>query len=217
MKRIGDAVEEIVHANAALRFGFHHGLLNLTQTAKFIKPLVEARTMKDIKISALVMALSRYGKNHTPPTLNVQFQIDHVRVHHGLVSVTWPKSEEVHRAVAKLFTQVEQKDLFLTVSEGVSEITVITERDLFESIEAKLREKIEIRTTRVTGIGVKFGKRYLNQPGLLSHILQQISFQGINVVEVASTATEFVVYVHDLDAQLAFESIYQRFCVQPNE
>jgi len=75
----------------------------------------------------------------------------------------------------------------------------------------KAPRKAAIRLSELTGIGIKFGRRYIDQSGLLYHILQQVALQHINVMDVSSTATEFVVYVKDDDAQLAFGSIYQRF------
>ncbi|MCP4606727.1 MAG: hypothetical protein GY847_40500, partial [Proteobacteria bacterium] len=42
-------------------------------------------------------------------------------------------------------------------------------------------------------------------------LIQQVALQNINVIEVASTATEFNVYVRSKDVRLAFDSIYQRF------
>lgn len=212
MKRIGDALAEIIEANDTLRFGFHNGLLNLTQTAHFLKPLVEARTHKDIQVSALVMALSRYRKSQATHTPLSGFHIDHIWVRQGLASITWPKTAEVHKAIAALFREVQQAGGFVTVSEGISEITAIGEKADFEQIEPHLQQSVAVRIAQIAGIGVKFGKRYLDQPGLLYHILQQVALQGINVAEVSSTATEFVVYVAEDQAQLAFDSIFQRFC-----
>ncbi|MCB1045029.1 MAG: hypothetical protein KDC35_18955 [Acidobacteria bacterium] len=214
MKKIADALVEIIEANASLRFGFHYQILNLTQTAHFLKPLVEARTMKEVGISALVMALSRYQKQRATALSADRFQIDQIRVHHNLVSFTWPKSEQIHRLVGTCFKIVEAEAGFLTLSEGMNEITLITERRFVEPIQETMDLPATVASHQMAGIGVKFSKRYLNQPGLLHLILQQVAFQGINVLEVASTATEFVVYVHEEDAPLTFDSIYQRFCTR---
>ncbi len=63
----------------------------------------------------------------------------------------------------------------------------------------------------LAGLGVKFQEAYLETPGLLYQLLQQLALQNINVVEVASTTTEFNIYLDDRDVQLAFESLYNRF------
>lgn len=48
MIKISEAIQDIVHNNDQLRFGFHHQLFNLSQVARFIQPLVEARTQKSV-------------------------------------------------------------------------------------------------------------------------------------------------------------------------
>jgi aspartokinase len=42
-------------------------------------------------------------------------------------------------------------------------------------------------------------------------VLQQVAVQGINVVEIASTATELILYLDQKDVRLAFDTLYQRF------
>ena len=59
MIKISDALKEIVKSNNFLDYGLSHGILNITQTADWIKPLVEVRTKKNVSKSALIMALSR--------------------------------------------------------------------------------------------------------------------------------------------------------------
>ena len=57
----------------------------------------------------------------------------------------------------------------------------------------------------------KFSKRYLQTPGLLYRILHQVTMQNINLIEVASTATEFSIFINQADVELAFDSIYRAF------
>ena len=62
MIKISDAVREILDGSTFLQFGLHHKLINLSQLARFLHPLVEARTKKEVQRSAIHMALSRIGK-----------------------------------------------------------------------------------------------------------------------------------------------------------
>ena len=59
MLRISDAIQTILDANQPLRWAFQQRLLNLSAMAAQIKPLVEARTKKNVQLSAIVMNLSR--------------------------------------------------------------------------------------------------------------------------------------------------------------
>jgi aspartokinase len=56
-----------------------------------------------------------------------------------------------------------------------------------------------------------FSERYLSVKGVLHQLLEQVALQNINVLEVASTATEFYIYVEEQDVEVAFAAIFRRF------
>ena len=66
-------------------------------------------------------------------------------------------------------------------------------------------------TERLAAVGVTFDERYLEVKGILFQLMEEIALQDINVIEIASTATEFSVFLHEDDVQLAFDAIFNRF------
>lgn len=66
MIKISDAVQGIVIANPVLTAGLHESILNLSQTARRIHSLVEARVQKPATPSAIIMALSRLQRDTNP-------------------------------------------------------------------------------------------------------------------------------------------------------
>ena len=130
MLKIADAVQEIVLQNDLLHFGFHHRLLNLSQVARFIRALVEARTRKEVRESAVLMSLSRLQakleeKVRAPGSGLI---LDKINIHSGLCSLTLLKTAESHRELNRLFNRVQKKQGFITITEGISEITAIIAR-----------------------------------------------------------------------------------------
>ncbi len=213
MRKVSEAVQAIVEANPTLQFGLHHRLLNLSQVARFICPLVAARVRKPVRPSAVLMSLSRLQRRWEAqqPAPQRRFQIDRINVQGGLCALTLPKQVTTLREMAELFGRVQQEGGYLTLTEGVSEVTVILEQRHL----ALVPEVLSVAPRRVyrnlAGLGVKFQEAYLATPGLLYQLLQQLALQNINVIEVASTTTEFNIYLDDRDVQLAFESLYNRF------
>ena len=51
----------------------------------------------------------------------------------------------------------------------------------------------------------------LAAPGVLYQLLQALALQGVNLAEVASTTTEFHVYLAENDVMLALDSLYGAF------
>ncbi len=208
--RISDAVREIATKSPFLRFGFQHQLLNLSRLSRFIQPLVEARVGKSVKPSAILMGLSRLGKEvqGTLETDSSAFSLANMSVHTGLMIFTVEKSPSHRKVVNNVYRKVQSKDGYITISEGTHEITVILQDD-FEPLLEEVKPKFTER--RIGALRVMFSADYVGTPGFFYAILQQLALQNINLVEIASTATEFILYLREQDVQLAFDSLYQSF------
>lgn len=214
MLKIADAVQEIIVQNDLLHFGFHHRLLNLSQVARFIRPLVEARTRKEVRKSAVLMSLSRLQSKfaeNAPPS-GSGLILDKINIHSGLCSLTLLKTAESHRELNRLFNRVQKKQGFITITEGISEITVIIEEENFKHAREMLSEKPGHVHRNIASVGVKLKEEMLERPGVLYRLIQQVALQNISVIEVTSTATEFNIYLRERDVRLAFDSLYHRFC-----
>ncbi|MCI5064854.1 hypothetical protein MRY87_03915 [bacterium] len=213
MKKVSDTVRGIVEESTFLRFGFQYHLLNLTQLAKFIQPLVEARVKKEVSSSAIVMSLSRLGKEFSSKELGAVrfFHIHNIIIHTQLHVVTLLKNPENHREVHLLYQKVQKKGGLISVTEGLTEITLTFEAKYEKLAKEVLSAKPKRWEEEVGSLTVKFDDRYGEEPGFLYAVLRQIALQSINIVEVSSTATEFILYLQERDIQLAFDTLYRTF------
>jgi aspartokinase len=211
LKKISTAVREIVEANALLRLGFHHQLLNLSQVARFIRPLVEARTHKEVSDSAVLMSLSRLQTKLKQPAEFEGLVVENISIHSGLCSLTVFKTIEIRKQLNDLFTVIRSRGGFITITEGLSEITAILEDRDFKIAESMITEKLRYVHRDIASVSVKLSDRAIATPGSIYQLLQQLALQNINVIEVMSTATEFNIHLKRDDVRLAFDSIYQRF------
>lgn len=211
MKRIKEAAIEIIENNIVLHFGFYHRLLNLSQVARFIRPLVAARTNKEVSDSAVLMSLSRMQNSLEPPLPTEQLVLNKINIHTGLCSLTVLKKPKSHAELNTIFSRVQRRGGFITITEGINEITVILEEIDFEFATEILSESPHYVYRDIASVGVKFSDETIVNPGVIYQLIQQVALQKINIIEVASTATEFNVYLRRHDVRLAFDSIYQRF------
>ncbi len=214
MLSLSSILPSIVLGDPILQYGLQYRLFNLTQLARHIKPQIEVRAKKSVSESAILMALSRYQKQLKKITpKHEQFKIEKLTVHTGLGVFSFEKTKEVLRSVNQLHSMVLARNGYITISEGISEVTVILETGFAALIRKHLGRRIKYENTSISALAVHFPAKYIAVPGLLCIILQQVMLQGINVLEVASTYTEFVLYIDEANTQMAFDTLYRLFDV----
>lgn len=216
MRKISEAIEELVSEHQALRFGFHNGLLNLSQVARFLKPSIEAQTHKDVTTSAVLMNLSRLqrklgGRSVEDSSSEEPLVLDKVNVQSGLCSATLIKTPTSHNELNRVFNRVYARNGFITITEGIRQTTVILEAENLNVLLSASSSPPIIVHRDLASVSMTFNERYLSVKGILAQLLAEVALQNINVIELTSTATEFSVFLKESDVQLAFDAIYNRF------
>jgi hypothetical protein len=212
MLKISDAVRGIVMGDPSLRTGLAQRLMNLTQVARHIRPAVEARTQKPVQIPAIAMSLSRLqaespGLEGGPPLRLAR----RITVQRGLAVLTFPNTRRCQEGLLPLQGAIRRSRGYLTISEGVREITLIVEEGALPLVEEHVSERTSHVAQGVASLSVSLTPENLTTPGVLYRLLQPLALQGVNVAEVTSTTTEFHMYIRDSDVMLALDSLYAAY------
>ena len=212
MIKVSDAVREIVDHDPSLKTGLAQQLMNLSQVARHIHATVEARTHKNVHLSAITMALSRLRAELPQIELKPDLGLaDRITVQRGLVVLTFPNTARVHSGLRRLQERIREARRYLTITEGIREITLIIEQAMFD----RFREVVGVRPARmscdIASLSISLSEDNLAAPGVLYRILQALALQGVNLAEVASTTTEFHLYLSEADVMLALESLHGAF------
>lgn len=212
MRTISDAVAHVVEANPWLRAGLALRLMNLSQVARYILPAVAARTQKEVRPSAVAMALSRL-QPHLGRLEGGAFPAlaERITVQRGLAVLTFANSRRCQAALPRLQEKTRERHGFLTVTEGIREITLIVAASGRDVALETLPDRPEREAGGVAGLSIALTDENLGTPGVLYRLLQPLALQGVNVVEVASTTREFHVYIDEDDVMLALDSLYATF------
>lgn len=214
MRTIRQALDDIVHRNPFLEFGFRHGLYNLTQLARYLKPLIAARTRKPVEDSAVTMALSRLRRELAPDTPAAErFSVEAVSVHAGLSAYAFRRSASLHHRLSEFYRWVHEREGFCTLTQGMRELTIIYDTRYREAFEQRVAAQPSYQHGEVAAVSVQFDPRYVEVPGLLYLLLQRVALQNVNLVEVSSTYTEMMLFVPEADARLVFDTLFESFLV----
>jgi hypothetical protein len=211
MIKVSEALQEIIKKNQTVQFGLSQELFNLSQLSKYLVPLVKARTKKEVQPSAILMALSRLQRKETRKQAQPRFEIKKLSTNSGLVVATFNKTKSLHRSVNDFYGKIQDLGSSLTISEGTTQVTVIYDSEFIPLRKKIIKETPFQEITDIGSLSVRFDQAYLQTPGFIYLVLQQLYFQNINVVELSSTATEMIIFLSEDHVQLAFDTLYSRF------
>lgn len=212
MRTIAVAVREVVDNEPSLKTGLAQGLMNLSQMARYIHPAVEARTQKSVRIDAIAMALSRLRSELPQLAEAAGIRLaDRITIQRGLAVMTYPKTARLQEGLVHLDQLLRPQGRYFTLTEGIREVTLIVEEGSLEAAREVLGERRPRVTPGIASLSISLSEENLTTPGILYRILQPLALQGINVAEVASTTTEFHLYIAEGDVLLALDSLYATF------
>ena len=66
----------------------------------------------------------------------------------------------------------------------------------------------------VAAVTARFPERHIDAPGILYALMQRVTLQNINLIEITSTYTEISFFVAQADARLLFDTFFESFSLQ---
>lgn len=205
MRKITDAVREIVQRSDVAQEAMRLGVLNQSAYAELILPEVERLTWKDVQKNSVVVSLSRVARElEEADPLKPSVVIQELSIKAPLADLTFERSEhnllKVHQLPSKLHFGPNQ---FLTITQGINEITVIVSQDRAEEVLAHIDAPTRSIFRDLVGITIKFDPQYLDQPNVIYALLAKLAYQRINLLEIVSTYTELTVLIEERDLDKA--------------
>ena len=211
MKRIVDTVRDIISSNPVLRFGFHHRLLNMSQVARFIHPLVETSTNKKVSASAIQMVLSRLKVESDSAVAKKPLRLDKITLLSGLGCCSFHKTPLVISELSNLASEINEAGSLISIFQGVDYVLMIFDDEKFKTIIQLMSEEPAVILRDVAAVCVCLEEDLMNTPGIIYKMLELLVFQNINVIEISSTAREYLFFVREKDAQQTFDTLYSHF------
>lgn len=215
MSNIGKITEDIINRSPFLRESLTEELINVSALARKIKPEIEDIVKKEIKEGAIIMAIKRMSPGYyhriNLKIKNVMSTLGDFLVRSDLEDFTFENSETLTLRQSELMKSLnDDKDAFYTYCRGVNESTVITSTSVSNKIrEIFKKEKLKSHTSDLASITIKLPKVNTEISGIYYYILKHLAWEGINIIEVVSTANEFTAVVKSEDIDSAFSVLMQ--------
>lgn len=211
MIKISSLVQEQIEASPFLSEAVHDGLINVSALARRIQPQIEKRLGKPVKESTIIMSIKRL------PMGELEFlekglkeffgKLSDIGVRSNLVDYTFQNSGNLFDGLSDLIHLIrsDYANSFYSVSQGVSETTVIVTNALQTEMERLFRKEILLaKKDKLSAITLMLPKENRQLYGVYYYILRELAWKGINLVELISTSNEFTVIVSNQDLNQAF-------------
>lgn len=215
MPAIGKVTEDIINRSPFLREAITENLVNVSALARKIKPEVEEIVGKKVKEGAIVMSIKRmdpgYYHRINMKIKNFMGTLGDFLVRSDLEDFTFENSATLTLKQSKMMQHVnEGKDPFYTFCLGVNESTIITSTTMRDRLKEVFEgEKILSHKIDLASITIKLPSVNTEISGIYYYILKHLAWEGLNIVEVISTANEFTVVVNSDDIDSAFSILMQ--------
>jgi len=208
MITVSSAVSQIVKEKPFIEEALSQGIINLSALARLILPEVRKLTHKDVKEGAVLMALKRQPKIIKSDSLvkGTLGRSGNLIVRSNLSEFTVSNIDFSVEKHQKIIEKIERtRKYFLTVTQGTFETTVIVSSELKEIVETILgRNKIIFKLDGLSSITIDLPGKTVLTPGVYYSILKILVWEGINVVEVVSTFSEFIIILEEKEVSRTF-------------
>lgn len=210
MRTVGEVAEEIVKRTPFLEEALAHGLINLSALARHIKPEISKRLYMTPTDSSIIMALSRSAPRLKKEMSSAELRnLHNLSVRSGLVEYAFRPSSSVLALQKRLFSESEHgTDLFVNLSRGVSEMTLIVSARLSAAVDELIpRSDVIDRIPDLAALTLKLRPEHIYTPGVHYALLKALAWENINIIETISTYSEITLVVEMKDLSRAFACI----------
>lgn len=207
-----EVIVDLIKGTPYLEEALAEDLINYSSLARKIRPQVEKKLMKDIKEGAIIMALKRASsklRKTLPKSGDMLNCFGDIIIRSNLVDYTFESSHTLGVAQTKLLKEIEdRKDVFITISHGVSQVTIIASKNIEDLINRFFKGETAICAFGdLSSLTIRITKEATEIPGVLYYVLKILAWNGINIIECVSNFTELTIILHSKDIDRAFTLI----------
>lgn len=218
MVSISQVIEELIENRPFLESALAQGIVNFGKLGETLLVDIESDrrlNQKKVTHSSVMMALRRLGKKLNKQFDELQtitesvFRLELYNTRYGLFELTVKRSVKNWEEIMLLYKQMEiDRGDFLTITQGIYEITIISNQSFQNEIENLFIEsEILNRDNNLASISLRIPEDSIETPGLIYYVTKQLFWDNINIIEVVSTFTEITFIVKEFDIPDAMKSL----------
>ena len=212
MVTVSHLVKKIVSENTFLLEAMCKNLISYGNLAEQLKPEIERELQKEVKESAIIMALRRYEEelqDFDKKIKKFKFQGE-IIVRTNIIDFNIVKSSNLLNKIKNLYSLVNfGKGDTLNIILGSNEVSIVTNEKYKDKLPNFLKgEKILNKEFDLVALTIVFeGKNFLTTPGVIFTAIRRLAWEQINIYEIVSTMTELTFILGKKDSMKAYNAL----------
>jgi len=218
MATISHIVKDIIGRHIFLQEAINHEIISYNKLARYLKPEIEEELKKEVKTSAIVMALRRQAEKTEIMHVEPKFHYYLGTIKTDLIYVIVEESPTVISTMQTLYPIIDfRKGGILNIIQGNFEIAIITNKKYKEDLlDALNEERIVDVVEGLVSVSLTYSKEFISTPGVLYDVVRFLAWENINITSIILTSTEMSIVIDQKNLMRCYKTL-GRFAEEEKE
>ncbi|MEM4489671.1 MAG: ACT domain-containing protein [Desulfurococcaceae archaeon] len=206
---ISELVRSILEISPCIVESIEKGYANYTRLANLIAEIIRSRYNTSCTPEAVKMAILRTrNRIHLYPQFRKIMEIlasTSIEVKTNLVILTYDVT--LFKDIARLASELAGKTRFLSITQSVGNITIITNMEIYDYIKKNIKAEPLLDIMDVSALILVSPPENIKTPGFIAYITMILAQQGINIIQIVSAHNDTILVIDKQDAVRAFNIV----------
>jgi len=213
-KTTADLVREELEKDIFIQYPLSKNIINHSSLARLLLPKIRKKNPK-ATIESITVSIARYSNKTNVKIENElknQISNSQISMKNDIVHTTFPRNNSISIFINKVANKIKwDLDEILFINQGSGEITIVFDKknkNLFEDI---VSQSIEIRDNSailsIREANIKNQTPSIEVPGLYAYFINQISRNGVNLLDIISTKSQITFVINENDLTKCYNII----------
>ena len=208
-------VREEIDKDIFLQNSLSKGIVNNSELARQLLPTIKRKNPK-ATLESVTISIARYidslKQSRVEKELIAQIANSQVSLKNDIVHVTFYRNNSIVNEINEISKKIRwDLDEVLFINQGSGEITLVFDKKNKHLFGKILANAVEVRENSAI-LSIKEGKikgltPSIEVPGLYAYFLNQISKNGLNILDVISTRSQITFVINEKDLIKSYEVI----------
>jgi len=212
VKSISEITREEIETMPYVKAALELDLLNYSAFSRYLIPKIQNKLNKKVSKEAITIAIIRYQKHMKKSKISEKLRKGisncNISMRSDVVDLTLERTPEIQEIIGNFNKRINWKrGGIMFVVQGRAEVEVILDRENYNKIKENIPEELTVsEIKKMSIISVHQPNTDLTFiPGFYNFLLDSLSMNNINVLQIMSTLTELIIVVSQKQASRTYE------------